>query len=85
MRQGYLGCGRQIKRTGQGVAGKLDSAPGVSSVELHVRGKWVATAQDRQYPTLDQRLPQGFSVQIQPAFAGCQRCIHIRLVVVQVQ
>jgi transposase len=34
------GCGCQMKRIGQDIAEKLDYAPGVFSVERHVRGKW---------------------------------------------
>ena len=36
-------CGCQLKRIGQDVAEKLDYAPGVFTVERHVRGKWVCT------------------------------------------
>ena len=35
------GCGCQMKRIGEDVAEKLDYAPGVFTVERHVRGKWV--------------------------------------------
>jgi transposase len=34
-------CGCALKRIGEDVAEKLDYAPGVLSVERHVRGKWV--------------------------------------------
>jgi transposase len=34
-------CGCQLKRIGQDVAEKLDYAPGVFTVERHIRGKWV--------------------------------------------
>jgi transposase len=34
-------CGCALKRIGQDVAEKLDYAPGVFTVERHVRGKWV--------------------------------------------
>lgn len=37
------GCGCEMKRIGEDVAEKLDYAPGVFSVERHVRGKWVCT------------------------------------------
>jgi len=33
-------CGCQMKRIGEDVAEKLDSQPGVFTVERHVRGKW---------------------------------------------
>lgn len=33
-------CGCQMKRVGEDVAEKLDYAPGVFSVERHIRGKW---------------------------------------------
>jgi transposase len=36
-------CGCALKRIGQDVAEKLDYAPGVFTVERHVRGKWVCT------------------------------------------
>ena len=36
-------CGCQMKRIGEDVAEKLDYAPGVFTVERHVRGKWVCT------------------------------------------
>ena len=35
------GCGCALKRIGEDVAEKLDYAPGVFTVERHVRGKWV--------------------------------------------
>jgi transposase len=35
------GCGCALKRIGEDVAEKLDYAPGVFSVERHIRGKWV--------------------------------------------
>jgi hypothetical protein len=34
-------CGCALKRIGEDVAEKLDYAPGVFTVERHVRGKWV--------------------------------------------
>jgi transposase len=34
-------CGCALKRIGEDVAEKLDYAPGVISVERHIRGKWV--------------------------------------------
>jgi len=34
-------CGCQLKRIGEDVAEKLDYAPGVFTVERHIRGKWV--------------------------------------------
>ncbi|HSW25396.1 MAG TPA: IS66 family transposase [Burkholderiaceae bacterium] len=34
-------CGCALKRIGEDVAEKLDYAPGVFSVERHIRGKWV--------------------------------------------
>jgi len=37
------GCGCLLKRIGEDVAEKLDYAPGVFTVERHVRGKWVCT------------------------------------------
>jgi transposase len=37
------GCGCQLRRIGQDVAEKLDYAPGVFTVERHIRGKWVCT------------------------------------------
>jgi transposase len=37
------GCGCQLKRIGEDVAEKLDYAPGVFTVERHIRGKWVCT------------------------------------------
>ena len=37
------GCGCQLLRIGEDVAEKLDYAPGVFTVERHVRGKWVCT------------------------------------------
>src|ERR1700712_1685826 len=36
-------CGCALKRIGEEVAEKLDYAPGVFSVERHVRGKWVCS------------------------------------------
>jgi len=36
-------CGCALKRIGEDVSEKLDYAPGVFSVERHVRGKWVCT------------------------------------------
>ena len=36
-------CGCALKRIGEEVAEKLDYAPGVLSVERHVRGKWVCS------------------------------------------
>jgi transposase len=33
-------CGCQMKRIGEDVAEKLDYAPGVFTVERHIRGKW---------------------------------------------
>ena len=36
-------CGCALKRIGEDVAEKLDYAPGVFTVERHVRGKWVCT------------------------------------------
>jgi transposase len=36
-------CGCTLKRIGEDVAEKLDYAPGVFTVERHVRGKWVCT------------------------------------------
>jgi transposase len=36
-------CGCQLKRIGEDVAEKLDYAPGVFTVERHIRGKWVCT------------------------------------------
>lgn len=39
----HCGCGCQLKRIGEDVAEKLDYAPGVFTVERHVRGKWVCT------------------------------------------
>ena len=36
-------CGCALKRIGVDVAEKLDYAPGVFTVERHVRGKWVCT------------------------------------------
>jgi len=35
------GCGCALERIGEDVAEKLDYAPGVFTVERHVRGKWV--------------------------------------------
>ena len=37
------GCGCQLRRIGEDVAEKLDYAPGIFTVERHVRGKWVCT------------------------------------------
>lgn len=37
-------CGCQLKRIGEDVSEKLDYAPGLFSVERHVRGKWACTA-----------------------------------------
>jgi transposase len=37
------GCGCQLKRIGEDVAEKLDYAPGLFTVERHIRGKWVCT------------------------------------------
>jgi len=34
------GCGCQLKRIGEDVSEKLDYAPGVFTVERHIRGKW---------------------------------------------
>lgn len=34
------GCGCELKRVGEDVSEKLDYAPGVFTVERHVRGKW---------------------------------------------
>jgi transposase len=34
-------CGCQLKRIGEDVSEKLDYAPGVFTVEQHIRGKWV--------------------------------------------
>jgi transposase len=36
-------CGCTLKRIGEDVAEKLDYAPGVFSVERHIRGKWVCS------------------------------------------
>ena len=36
-------CGCALERIGEDVAEKLDYAPGVFTVERHVRGKWVCT------------------------------------------
>jgi transposase len=36
-------CGCQLKRIGEDVAEKLDYAPGVFTVERHIRGKWACT------------------------------------------
>lgn len=38
------GCGCQLQRIGEDVAEKLDDAPGIFTVERHVRGKWGCTA-----------------------------------------
>lgn len=35
------GCGCALKRIGEDIAEKLDYAPGVFTVERHIRGKWV--------------------------------------------
>jgi transposase len=43
-------CGCQLQRIGEDVAEKLDYAPGVFTVERHIRGKWVC----RQCETLVQ-------------------------------
>jgi transposase len=37
------GCGCALKRIGEDVSEKLDYAPGVFSVERHIRGKWVCS------------------------------------------
>ena len=37
----HCACGCALKRIGEDVAEKLDYAPGVFTVERHVRGKWV--------------------------------------------
>lgn len=37
-------CGCQLKRIGEDVSEKLDYAPGLFSVERHVRGKWSCTS-----------------------------------------
>lgn len=37
------GCGCALKRIGEDVAEKLDYAPGLFTVERHIRGKWVCT------------------------------------------
>ena len=44
------GCGCQLKRIGEDVAEKLDYAPGVFSVERHIRGKWACA----QFATITQ-------------------------------
>jgi len=36
-------CGCQLRRIGEDVSEKLDYAPGVFSVERHIRGKWVCS------------------------------------------
>ena len=36
-------CGCQLRRMGEDVSEKLDYAPGLFSVERHIRGKWVCT------------------------------------------
>ena len=36
-------CGCQLKRIGEDVSEKLDYAPGVFTVERHIRGKWACT------------------------------------------
>ncbi|WP_418319047.1 IS66 family transposase [Piscinibacter sakaiensis] len=38
------GCGCQMKRIGEDVSEKLDYAPGVFTVERHVRGKWACAS-----------------------------------------
>ena len=38
------GCGEAMKRVGEDVSEKLDYAPGVFTVERHVRGKWCCAA-----------------------------------------
>lgn len=38
------GCGCQLRRIGEDIAEKLDYAPGIFTVERHIRGKWVCTA-----------------------------------------
>ena len=38
------GCGCQMKRIGEDVSEKLDYAPGIFTVERHVRGKWACGA-----------------------------------------
>jgi transposase len=40
-------CGCQMKRIGEDVAEKLDYAPGVFSVERHIRGKWACAKCER--------------------------------------
>lgn len=37
------GCGCTLKRIGEDVSEKLDYAPGVFTVERHIRGKWACT------------------------------------------
>ncbi len=37
-------CGCQLRRIGEDLSEKLDYAPGVFSVERHIRGKWVCSA-----------------------------------------
>jgi transposase len=37
------GCGCTLKRIGEDVAEKLDYAPGIFTVERHIRGKWVCS------------------------------------------
>lgn len=40
-------CGCQMKRIGEDVAEKLDYAPGVFTVERHIRGKWACSRCER--------------------------------------
>ncbi|MES2925343.1 MAG: IS66 family transposase [Pseudomonadota bacterium] len=40
-------CGCQMKRIGEDVAEKLDYAPGVFTVERHIRGKWACSKCER--------------------------------------
>jgi transposase len=40
-------CGCQMKRIGEDVAEKLDYAPGVFTVERHIRGKWACARCER--------------------------------------
>jgi transposase len=40
-------CGCQMKRIGEDVAEKLDYAPGVFTVERHIRGKWACAQCER--------------------------------------
>lgn len=37
-------CGCQMKRIGEDISEKLDYIPGTSTVEQHVRGKWVCVS-----------------------------------------